>query len=102
MQIEELSDLLLMLPELVHKQELHSVDFAQETKIWLTSLETAFAANRLHQAGSIAMLRAMLVSAEQGELPPGHEFRGRPTRTRVMNAVASEALRRATEIAAVV
>ena len=102
MQIDEISDLLLRLPDLVHQQERRSVDFAQNTRAWLSSLEKAFIANRLHQAGSIAMLRTGLVAAEQGQLPAGYEFRGRPTRLRVLNVVASQALQRATEIASVV
>lgn len=99
MHIDEIAHLLLQLPELVHQQERRSPDFVQNTGAWLSSLEKALIANRLHQAGLIAMLRTSLVAAQQGEVPAGHEFRGRPTRLRVLNAVASETLQRATEIA---
>lgn len=99
MQAEEIASLLLLLPDLVRQQERRSTDFVRNAGEWLNLLEGAFAAMRLYQAGSIAMLRSGLVAAEQGELPAGLQFRGRPTRSRVLNAVASQALQRAADMA---
>lgn len=97
--IEEIEELLLVLPTLVQQQKLHSVDFALNVAAWLNSLEKVFVANHLYQAGSITTLRSGLVATEQGQVPAGLEFRGRPTRSRVLNAVAAQALQRATEVA---
>ncbi|MBI4517003.1 MAG: hypothetical protein HY699_14435 [Deltaproteobacteria bacterium] len=99
MHVEEIADLLLLLPDLIQQQERRSIDFARNAGAWLSSLERVFAASRLYQAGSIAMLRSNLVAAEQGQVPAGIEFRGRPSRSRLLNAVASQALQRAAEVA---
>ncbi len=97
--IDEIQDLLLLLPNLVQQQERRSTDFAPNAGAWLKSLEKVLAANRLYQAGNIATLRGGLVAAEQGQAPAGLEFRGRPSRSRVLNATASQALQRAAEVA---
>lgn len=99
MHIEDIADLLLMLPDLVQQQERRSTDFAQNAGAWLNSLEKVFAASRLYQAGTIATLRSALVAAERGHVPAGLEFRGRPSRSRVLDAVALHALQRAAEVA---
>jgi hypothetical protein len=96
--IEEIENLLLLLPILVQQQERRSADFAPNAREWLNSLEKAFAANRLYQAGYIATLRSGLVAVEQGQVPAGLEFRGRPSRSRTSSAVASQALQRAAEV----
>jgi hypothetical protein len=99
MHIEEIEGLLLLLPDLVRQQERRSTAFPPNAGAWLSSLEKVLAANRLYQAGNIATLRSGLVAAEQGQVPPGLQFRGRPNRSRVTYAVASQALQRAAEIA---
>ena len=99
MQVEEIAGLLLLLPNLVEQQQRRSTDFAPQARAWLNSLEEVFAASRLYQTGSIAMLRSGLIAAEQGQVPTGLQFRGRPTRSRVLNAAASEALQRAVNVA---
>ena len=99
MHAEEIASLLLLLPGLVQQQERRSTDFVPNAGAWLNSLERAFAASRLYQAGSIAMLRSGLVAAEQGQLPAGLQFRGHPTRSRVLHAVALQALQRAADTA---
>src|SRR3989442_310387 len=99
MQVEEFADLLLLLPDLVQQQERRSTDFAPNAVAWLNSLEKVFAASRLYQAGSIAMLRSGLVAAEHGQVSAGLQFRGRPSRSRILNAVASQALQRAADMA---
>lgn len=98
-QVEEIKDLLLLLPDLVQQQGRRSPDFAQNAGAWLNSLEKVFTANRLYQAGKIAALRSGLVAAEQGQVPTGLEFRGLPSRSRILNAVASQALQHAAEVA---
>ena len=97
--IEEITGRLLLLPDLVRQQERRSPDFARNADEWLNSLETVFAANRLHEAGVIAVLRSGLVAVEQGQVPVGLEFRGRPSRSRIVNAAAAQALQRAADVA---
>jgi hypothetical protein len=97
--IEEISELLIRLPNVVQLQERRSVEFLPSVGSWLSSLEDVLAASRHYQTGNIAMLRSSLVAAAQGDLPAGLQFRGRPTRSRIMGAVALKALQRAAEIA---
>jgi hypothetical protein len=100
--IEEIEALLLQLPDLIRLQERRSPEFADDTTAWLSSLENAFTANRLYQAAAVATLRSGLIAAEHGHLPDGLEFRGRPTRSRVMVALASHAIQRAVDLASTV
>jgi hypothetical protein len=97
--VEEIEALLLLLPNLVRQQEHGSGTFAREAAEWLVLLENAFGANRLYQAGHVAMLRSDLAIAKTGQVPNDFEFRGLPSRSRVLNAVASRALQRAADLA---
>nr|WP_298687529.1 hypothetical protein [uncultured Dongia sp.] len=99
MHAEGIADLLLELPGLIGQQERRSTDFVRNAVAWLTALEDLFTASRLHQAGSIAILRSGLLSAEHGHVPEGLQFRGRPTRTRVLTALAAQALKQAADTA---
>jgi hypothetical protein len=99
-QVEEIDRLLLALPELVRLQERRSTEFPARASAWLGSVEEILSANRLYQAGLIAGIRSSLALADQGQIPAGLEYRGRPTRTRVMASAASDALQRAAQIVA--
>ena len=98
--VEEIEALLLELPDLVRLQQDRSARFPERTATWLVGLEDALVANRLPQAGAVAALRSGLVAADQGLLPGGLEFRGRPTRSRVIVALASQAIQQAVAVAA--
>jgi hypothetical protein len=98
-QIEEIEHLLLQMPGLVEQQEQRSINFEQNASAWLKSVEGKFTANRLYQAGYIATLRSSLIAAEQGLIPAGFEFRNRPGRSKLLHAVASQALQHAAEVA---
>ncbi len=97
--IEEIEGLLLLLPDLVEQQKRRSPDFPRNADRWLSSLEQTFTSNRMYQVGVIAGLRSGLQAAVQGQVPAGIDFRGRPTRSKVASAVASQALGRAAETA---
>lgn len=97
--VEEIEGFLLLLPDLVRQQASGSAAFAENVDSWLHSLEKVFEANRLYQAGNIAMLRSTIVAVKQGQLPRGIELQGRQTRSRVLKAVASEATQRGAEVA---
>lgn len=99
MQIEEINDLLLLVPDLVRQQEQRSTDFATNASQWLASFERVLTECRLYQAGSVSVLRSGLIGAAQGQVPAGIEFRGHASRSRVLNAAASQALQRAAELA---
>ena len=99
LHIEEIEGLLLLLPDLVRQQEQRASAFVRNAAAWLNSLEKAFAANRLYHAGSVAVLRSGLVAAEQGQVPKQLEFRGLPSRPRLLNAVASRAVQQAADVA---
>ncbi len=100
--LEEIERLLLQLPGLVKQQERRSTEFVTSVARWLTALETVFVANRLHQAADIATLRSDMIAVEHGQIPSGLQFRARPTRSRVLGAVASQSLQRATAVASTV
>ncbi len=97
--VQEIEDFLLLLPDLVRQQESGSAEFAANVDSWLNSLKDVFEANRLYQAGNIAMLRSTLVAVKQGQMPSGIELRGRLSRSRVLKAVASEARHHGAEVA---
>jgi hypothetical protein len=97
--LEEIESLLLQLPSLVRKQERRNTKFAAGVREWLVALEEVFAANRLHQSGSIAAIRSTLIAAGHHQVPVDLKFRGHPTRSRVLNAVASQCLRQAVALA---
>ncbi len=99
LQVEEIARLLLLLPDLVEQQQRGSTTFASNATEWLKSLEQLLLANRLHQAGTIAMLRADLVLAEHGDARGAQPVGSRPSRFRLVSAAAVEALRRASDIA---
>jgi hypothetical protein len=95
---QEIEDLMLQLPALVRLQEQRSFHFPERTKDWLGSIEQVFTANRLYQTGLVAALRSGLTAAEHGQLLPGLQFRGQTTRSKVMVAVAAQALQSAAEV----
>ena len=97
--VEEIEDLLLLLPALVRQQESGTADFAEIVDCWLNSLEKVFEANRLYHSGSIAMLRSSIVSVKQGQVLRGIELRGRQTRSRLLKASASQAMQGGAEVA---
>jgi hypothetical protein len=100
--VEEIESLLLALPALVREQEEHASFFPENVLAWLMTLEKAFENNKLYQAAQVAMLRSTLVSARQGQVPAGIEFKGLPSRTKVQRAVAAQALQKASELASVI
>lgn len=93
--LEEIEGLLLRIPGLIDRQEERSSSFVDDVRQWLKELEAALESNRMSVAGRVATLRGLLSSAEQGLNPPNVDFRGQPTRRKILSAVSSEALRRA-------
>lgn len=101
-QLEEISNLLLALPELVERQQRPAAEFAAAVNSWLLALEGVFIALRMHQAGTVAVLRSVCLSADYGQIPQGLTFREPPTRSRLTQAVAAHALQQGSELASAV
>lgn len=96
---EALSELMLELPVLANKYDSKSPEFVGKALQWLESLEQLFTANRMYEAGSVALLRAKITSVEQGQISIRAEFRSKPTRSQLLSAAALEALNDAARIA---
>jgi hypothetical protein len=96
--LEELQGLLLRVPGVVDLQERRDLGYVEAVHRLLVDVENALEQNRLAVAGNVASLRATLLSAEQGVMPPGVELSGRPTRRKVAEAAAAQALGHAAEL----
>ncbi|MGP8319579.1 MAG: hypothetical protein ACT6FD_02115 [Methanosarcinaceae archaeon] len=96
--LEEIQNILLQVPELVNCLEKHDTNFTDLVKEWLTQAEQVLVNNRLPIAADVAVLRGVLISAERGVLPIGMEIIGRNTRRKVKDGAAAEVLRKTDEI----
>lgn len=99
-QLEDLQRHVAHASALVRQQEARDPAFARLVKDWLDQLERALAPHAPAQSAEVAGVRALVVSAEQGAIPPGLGLRGRPTRTRVLHAVAAGAIPQAAQVVA--
>lgn len=87
--LEQIQAMLLHIPALVDLQDQQDPNFVQEVKQWLTKLEKIFDNNRRPEAGIIAALRGMVISAERGVLPIELKIHGRTTRRKISTAAAA-------------
>jgi hypothetical protein len=95
--LEEIQGVLLCVPALVRELERRDASFVGSVKAWLTRGEQVLVSNRLPAAAEIAALRAVLISAERGAIPPGIAFNTRVTARKIKDASAADALRKAEE-----
>lgn len=72
--------------------------FVDAVEQWLSDVEAALTRYRLPQAPEIAAARAGLIAARRRGTPDGHETGRRPSRARILDAAAVQALQRATEV----
>jgi hypothetical protein len=91
--LEEIQGLLLRIPGLVDMMDQRDPDFVADVKQWLTTLEKALDSNRMPAAGNVAALRGLFISSEDGVIPSGIDFHGRPTKRKIRNATAALVLR---------
>jgi len=96
--LEEIERMLLRVPALVDLQDRGNPDFAQDVKQWLSELEKVLESNRIAVAGTVAALRALVISAERGVIPVGVEFHGRPTRRKIQEAAGAYVLRQSGDL----
>jgi len=96
--LEDIQNILLRVPELVNCLERRDPNFSDLVKEWLTQVEDLLISNRLPIAADVAVLRGVLISAERGVLPIGMEISGQSTRRKVKDGAATEVLRKTDEI----
>ncbi len=93
--IEEIQNILSSLSKLTDLQQQRDSSFDKKVKLWLASLEQTLESNKLMQASEVATLRGVILSAENGVIPPGLEFHGRTSKRKIVEAAASFSLRKA-------
>jgi len=95
--LEEIQNQLLELPEIVRAYEERTGDFSEQVCAWMVRLEEKLKSNQIPVVGAVAALRAMVISAERGVIPPGLAFVTPPSIRNARDAAASEAIRRVEE-----
>jgi hypothetical protein len=93
-QLEEIQALRLGVSALVDLLESRNPDFAGAVKEWLARVEGVLTSNRMPVAGGVAALRATLITAERGAVPPDIVITGRATPRKARDATASDLLRK--------
>ena len=95
--LDRIGALRLRVAQIVDRYDDGDAEFSDDVKRWLREVEEALAAARIPAMADVAALRAAIVSAENGALPAGITFSGRPTPRRIRDAVAADALRHAND-----
>lgn len=89
----QIQETLLRVPQLVQEFEKQDAAFHESVKVWLGDLERLLSENQQSIAAEVATLRGALIAVSRlGVVPPGTEFRDRPTRSKIRNASAMHAL----------
>jgi hypothetical protein len=90
--LEEIQNLLLQVPCIVELSEKGDFGFVGAVKNWLIQMELALKNNKLSASANVAACRGILISAEQGNIPSGINFKGGITRRKVRDATASRCI----------
>jgi hypothetical protein len=93
--LEEMQREIMKISALVDLQQRRDFSLEEKVKGWLANLEKTLESNHFMQAGEIAALRGMILSAENGIVPPAVAFHGLATRQKIVAAAISFALRQA-------
>lgn len=96
--IEEVQNMLSSISGLVDLQQRRDYSFDEKVKVWLAKLEKILESNRIMQAGEVATLRGVVLSAENGIIPPGIEIHGRSSKRKIAEAAVTFALRQASSL----
>lgn len=91
--IEEIQNMMAGISGLVDMQEGHDPLFHEKVKMWLAKLEKVLESNRIMQTGEVASLRGLIISAENGIVPPGIEILGRSSKRKIVEAAITFSLR---------
>lgn len=98
LQLEEIEQKLLEVSVLIDGYESQNLAFIDDVEKWLKGIEEVLQKNRLASVGNIASLRGTLLSARNGTVYQGIEIKGRPTRRKLLSAIAIDIVNRATNI----
>jgi hypothetical protein len=96
--LEEIQNLLLRVPNIIELSEQHDPAFVPSTKKWLTELENALKNNNLPVSANIASLRGNLISTDQGNIPVGISIKGNITKRKLREATATQSITQAVDI----
>ena len=96
--LEEIQNLLLLVPSIVKLSEEKDFGFVSAVKKWLIQMEMVLKNNKLSVSANVAGFHGVLISAEQGNIPSGINFKGAITRRKVREATASRSISQAVEI----
>ena len=96
--LEEIQKHLMQIPALTDLQESHDFLYVAKGKLWLADLEKILSNNRIMQAGEIATLRGIVISAEDGITPAELVFLGNLSKRKTIVAAAAFAVRRACDV----
>lgn len=98
--LEEIQQKLLCVAELADEHERRASDFAENVKVWLADVENTLKNNRMSAAGNIAAMRAVVISAQRGVMPPGVQIHGRLTARKITSAAGAMVLQQASDLLA--
>ena len=96
--IEEIQNMLSSISGLIDQQQRLDFSFDEKVKLWLAKLEKILESNRIMQVGEVATLRGLILSAENGIIPPGIEIHSRPSKRKIVEAAVTFSLRQASSL----
>jgi len=96
--IEEIQNMLGNISGLVDLQQRLDSNFDEKVKVWLAKLEKILESNRIMQVGEVATLRGLILSAENGIIPPGIEIHGRSSKRKIVESTVTFSLRQASSL----
>lgn len=96
--IQEIQNMLSSISGLVDIQQCHDPNFDDKVKLWLAKLEKMLESNRIMQVGEIATLRGLILSAEDGIIPPGIEIHGKSSKRKIVEAAVTFSLRQSSKL----
>lgn len=96
--IEEIENILSNISGLIDLHQQRDSNFDEKVKAWLSMLEKALESNRIMQVGEVATLRGIILSAENGIIPPEINIHGRMSKRKIVEAATIFSLRQASTL----
>jgi len=97
LNLEQIQDMLLHVPGLVRKLEEQHADYCDAVVDWMRGVEDVLTNNRLPAAASVSAVRGGVIAAARG-ITGTALTAGGPSKRKLRDAAATDALRRAEEI----
>lgn len=98
LQIEQIEQKLREVPGIIDGYKRGDSNFPEQVEEWLKELEVIISNNRLSTSGTLAGLRAVLISVKEGARPQGINIVGRPTQKKLRRAVAADVINKAVNV----